>query len=173
MDKISNIEKTESCQEQIKELFKEFSNDELYDAWADTFDIECVDEKQVIVYYHGTENIKVFKKECKIPLLTAVYSVLGAGQKVKIIKKRNYDALNPKTKKNIKAIKFFVIGMFFVCIATSVIVVMFNYIGNRDFRETFYSTSSIKVDSCVRVVQLSDLHGSSYGKNNQKLWSPI
>ncbi len=169
MDKIKSVEKTEEIQEQIKELFKEFSTDELYDTWADTFEIECATEKQVFVYYHGTEKIKVFKKKCEDTLLTAICSVLGAGKKVKIIKKSSQKALSPKAKKNIRAIKFFVLGMIFVCIATAIIVVMCNYISNRNFRETFYSTSSIKVDSRVRVIQLSDLHSSSYGKNNVKL----
>ena len=54
-------------------------------------------------------------------------------------------------------------------ILAAVIVVLCSYIGNRNFRETFYVTSSIKVDSRVRVVQLSDLHGASYGKNNENL----
>lgn len=169
MDNMKNIEKTENNREQIKELFKSFLSDELYDAWADTFEIEFTDDEQVIVYYHGTENIRTFKKKCKTPLLTAVFSVLGTEKKVKILKKRNFNLISPKTMKNIKALKLFVIGMIFVCIAISVIVVMCSYIGNRNFRETFYSTSSIKVDSRVRVIQLSDLHGSSYGKNNEKL----
>lgn len=73
------------------------------------------------------------------------------------------------TKKNLKALKFFVIGMLFISIATAVIVVLCSYITNRNFRETFYITSSIKVDSRIRVVQLSDLHGVSYGKNNKLL----
>lgn len=90
-------------------------------------------------------------------------------KKIRIFKKNGFEMLSPNTKKNIKALKFFVIGMIFVCIATAIIVVMCSYIGNRNFRETFYSTSSIKVDSRVRVIQLSDLHSSSYGKNNKKL----
>lgn len=94
-------------------------------------------------------------------------------KKIKILKKNSFEALSPKTKKNIRAAKFFIIGMIFVCIATAIIVVMCNYIGNRNFRETFYSTSSIKVDSRVRVIQLSDLHSSSYGKNNKKLLERI
>ncbi|MBQ4145211.1 MAG: metallophosphoesterase [Clostridia bacterium] len=77
--------------------------------------------------------------------------------------------LSPKAKKNIRALKFFVIGMVFVCFATAIIVVMSNYIINRNFRETFYSTSSIKVDSPVRVIQISDLHRARYGKDNKKL----
>lgn len=169
MDKVKNVEKTERYQEQIKELFKEFASDELYDKWSDTFEVEMTDENKVFVCYHGTEDIKVFRKECKQSLVNTIHSVLGEDKKVKILKKSVYNALSPNAKKNIKAFKFFAIGMLFVCIATAIVVIMFNYIGNRTFRETFYSTSSIKVDSCVRVIHLSDLHGSSYGKNNKKL----
>ena len=94
-------------------------------------------------------------------------------KKIRIFKKNIYEALSPAVKKNIRALKFFAIGMIFVCIATAIIVVMCSYIGNRNFRETFYSASSIKVDSPVRVIQLSDLHSSSYGKNNKKLLERI
>lgn len=169
MDTMKTVQKTEKYRERIKELFKELVTDELYDIWADTFEIGSVDEKKVIVTYHGTEDIKRFKKECKETLIFCIYSVIGVGKKIKITKKRALTNFTPKTKKNIKAFKLFVTGMFFVCIATAVIGVLLSYVGNRNFRETFYSTSSIKVDSRVRVIQLSDLHGSSYGKNNEKL----
>lgn len=173
MDKIKKIEKIEEYQERIKELFKEFSTDELYDTWVDTFDIESVDERQVVVTYHGTDDIKKFKKECKDTLVSCIDSIIGEGKKIRIFKKSIYNRLSPNIKKNIKAFKFFAIGMVFVCIATAMVVIMCNYIGNRSFRESFYSTSSIKVDSRVRVIQLSDLHGSSYGKNNKKLLERI
>ncbi len=166
---IRNIEKTVNYEKSVKELFKELVSDELYDMWADTFEIECVDENKVIITYGGIQNIKTFKKECKETLISCIHSVMGVGMRIKVTKKNSYNNLSTKTKKNIKAVNFFVIGMIFVCIATSIIVVMCSYIGNRNFRESFYSTSSIKVDSRVRVIQLSDLHGSSYGENNKKL----
>ena len=169
MDEIKNIETTEKIQEQIKELFKEFSTDALYDAWVDTFEVEEISNNKVYVAYYGNTSVKKFKKECKEILAACVRSVTGEDKKIKISKKKKRIQLSSKTTKNIKALKFFVIGMIFVCIAISVIVLMFNYIGNRNFRETFYGTSSIKVDSRVRIVQLSDLHSSSYGKNNEKL----
>ena len=170
MDNIKNIEK---YQQQIKELFKEWATDELYDTWADTFEIVDADEKQVTVAYFGTEKIKKFKKECKEMLSSCIYSVMGEGKKIKLCKQSSRKALSHKAKNNIKALRFFVTGMIFVCIATAVIVVLCNYIGNRNFRETFYVTSSIKVDSSVRVVQLSDMHAVSYGKNNEKLLERI
>ncbi len=173
MDNLKNIEEMIKYQEQIKELFKMLATPELYETWADTFEIESVDGKRVIVTYSGTAKIKKFKKACKKTLKTCIASVLGEGKKLKITKKSKYKSLSPRARKNIKVLKFFVIGMIFVCIATGIIVVLCNYIGNRNFRETFYVTSSIKVDSSVRVVQLSDLHGASYGKNNKKLLSRV
>ncbi len=169
MDNFKNIDETQRNQDRIKELFKELVPEELYDMWADTFEIECDGAKKIIVAYDGTEKIRKFRKECKETLISCIDSVMGVGKKIKIVKKKRRNSLAPKTKKNIKAAKFFVIGMVFVCIATAVILVLFSYITNRNFRETFYITSSIKVDSRVRVVQLSDLHGSSYGKNNENL----
>ena len=168
MDNIKNIVTAEKTGEKIKELFREFSSEELYRTWVDTFEVEAVEGKRVTIAYSGTKKIKVFKKQCKKILSSCIDSVMGEGKKVKISKKST-NTLTPKTKKNIRAFKFFVLGMVFVCIATAIIVVLCNYIGNRNFRETFYNTSSIKVDSRVRVIQVSDLHGVSYGKNNTKL----
>lgn len=168
-----NFEKTEIYQGQIKELFKEFGTDELYNTWADTFDIFKAGEKQVVVSYHGVESIKVFKKKCKKLIFTCVNLIAGKRLKVKIVKqsvqKVTTKTLSPKAKKNIKALNFFIIGMVFVCVATAIVLVLGNYIGNRNFRETFYTTSSIKVNNSVRVIQLSDLHNASYGKDNSEL----
>lgn len=94
-------------------------------------------------------------------------------EEIEVTAEKGYKALNPKIKKNIRAAKFFTIGMIFVCLATAIIVVMCNYIGNRSFRETFYTVSSTKADSPLRVIHLSDLHAASYGKNNKKLLGRI
>ena len=173
MDNRKNIEEIKKNQERIKELFKVLATDELYDKWADSFEIENIDGKKVTVVYNGFSDVKEFKKQCKEILLSCIYSVMGDGKKIKISKKSNKKALSGTAKKNIRVAKFFVIGMFFVCFATAIIVILCNYIGNRNFRETFYIVSSIKVDSQLRVVQLSDLHGTSYGENNKKLLKRI
>ncbi len=187
MDNKNNVQELEFYQDQIKDSFKKWVTADFYDKWADAFEIHSVDKKQVVIAYSGDESIKTFKKECKMSLSFSIYSIVGEGKKIKICKKNKLrttlppkekknklrEALPPKAKKNITAIKFFVCGMFFVCLATAIIIIMFNYIGNRNFRESFYSTSSIKIDSNVRVIQLSDLHGASYGKNNKKLLDRI
>lgn len=170
MAKKLNVEEIEIYKSQIKELFKEFATDEAYCIWADTFEIDDIDKKKVFVSYTGALNIKMFRKQCESTLLSCAESVMGGKCQLKIYpaKKHNNKSVS-KIKKNIKAFKFFVAGMFFVCVASAVIIVLGNYIGNRNFRETFYSASSIKLDSALRVIQVSDIHGVSYGTNNEKL----
>lgn len=74
-----------------------------------------------------------------------------------------------KSKKSIRVLKLFLISIICAAIALSIAVIGCNYIGNRNFRETFYSVSSLKVNNKIRVIQLSDLHNCSYGKDNSKL----
>lgn len=76
--------------------------------------------------------------------------------------------LTEKSKK-IRVLKLFLISLIFVGIAASIGVVGCNYIENRNFKESFYCVSSLKVNNKIRVVQISDLHNASYGKNNKKL----
>ena len=77
--------------------------------------------------------------------------------------------LTTKTKKNIRVLKLFLISLIFVSIAATIAIIGCNYIGNRNFKETFYSVSSLKVNNKIRIIQISDLHNSSYGKDNIKL----
>lgn len=169
MNKRNSIEEIEQYQEQIKERFRETVAPEIFDAWEDAFDIYKIKGKKVFIAYYGTRRFKKFKKQCKKALKGCVRLVMGKKKKVKIVKKKRRKIVNAKRKKNIKAIRFFVTGMFFACFAMAVIIILGNYISNRNFRETFYSASSLKVDSQLRVIQLSDLHTCSYGENNQQL----
>lgn len=186
MDNMNYFEPGSELQEQVKESFKIMVSDELYCTWADSFEVEQISEKSVLITYYGFRDFKEFKNDCKEVLQICVQSAAGSGTKIKLTQKEEQKArkkktkedrivfepapvISPKISKNIKAAKFFVIGMIFVCVAAAVIVVMCNYISNRSFRETFYNASSIKVDSNIRVIQISDLHNTSYGKNNQKL----
>ena len=173
MDIRDHIDNAPDLQRQVKALFKRFAFDEVYDTWVDTFEVVSDVENEVVIYYHGTNDIKLFKKKCQGPLYASIYTACSERTKVKITKKRGGRTLSPKIKKKLKALKFFVLGMIFVCIATGIVLILCNYLGNRNFRETFYSASSIKVESNVRVIQLSDLHGVSYGEDNVVLLDRI
>lgn len=63
----------------------------------------------------------------------------------------------------------------FVCLLLALVlaVVGVNYIANRSFKENFYSLSLRNTYDNFRIIQLSDLHNTSFGKNNDKLLSRI
>lgn len=160
--------------EQVKELLKESQSNKFYLEWADTFDIVEIDAKKIVIGYHGRQPLKKFKKECKDILWSKICMLVGYREKMKILKTAEHKEnkaknTNSKAKKNIKTIKFLALGVAFAFIAACFGLVMVNYIENRNFRETFYVVSSIKVNNRVRVVQLSDLHNCTYGENNAKL----
>ena len=77
--------------------------------------------------------------------------------------------LTTKSKKNIRVLKLFFISLIFVSIAVAIAIICCNYIGNRSFKESFYSVSSLKVNNKIRIIQISDLHNCAYGKENKKL----
>ncbi len=81
--------------------------------------------------------------------------------------------LTAKSKKNLRVLKLFLISLIFVGVAASIGIIGCDYISNRNFKETFYSVSSLKVNNKIRVIQISDLHNCSYGKNNEKLISRV
>ena len=171
MDTRNNVEEIAKYKKQIKEQFQDLVAEELYDIWADSFEIEDIIGKKVIVAYFGIRRMKKFKKQCKKALKRSARLVMGKRKKIKIIKKKQPKpvVLDTKHKKKMKAVRLFVAGMIFVCFAMVIMIGLGNYIENRNFRETFYLASSIKVDSHVRVIQLSDLHTCSYGENNKQL----
>lgn len=63
----------------------------------------------------------------------------------------------------------------FVCLVLALVlaVVGVNYIANRSFKENFYSLSLRNTYDNFRIIQLSDLHNTSFGKSNDKLLSRI
>lgn len=66
-------------------------------------------------------------------------------------------------------------GLKVFCIAALALVILVgftvgeNVLINRNFMENFYQVPSGKVERTLRVIQLSDLHNSSYGDNNAEL----
>ena len=72
-------------------------------------------------------------------------------------------------KKSVRVIRFFIISLIFIGIAASITMLGFNYLENQNFKESFYCVSSLKVNNKIRVIQISDLHNCSFGKDNEKL----
>ncbi len=77
--------------------------------------------------------------------------------------------ITTKTKKHMRAVRLFIISLVFICVAAGIGSLGVNYLGNQTFKETFYCVSSLKVNNKIRVIQISDLHNCTFGKDNEKL----
>ena len=81
----------------------------------------------------------------------------------------------PKKTKEIKVRKGVKKGLVAALAALLAAVTLFSavigvsYVENRQFRERFYSVSSLKVNNKIRVIQISDLHNCTYGDQNARL----
>lgn len=72
-------------------------------------------------------------------------------------------------KKKIKRWIRNIVLLVLFCVVSFVCIIGYSNKKNQDFKETFYQLSSDKVDERIRVLQLGDLHNSSFGADNEKL----
>lgn len=72
-------------------------------------------------------------------------------------------------RKKIKVFILLLISLIFVTVAAFFAIIGISYFENRNFSETFYSVSSLKVNNNIRIIQISDLHNCTYGNKNEKL----
>ena len=134
-------------------------------------------------YHHITEN---YINE----IYTAAYNVCGGlvtikfkhvNEKVKKVKDpKNADPNGEKPAKEKKTKKrktrrgfklwtnILLAGVCFV-LAVVLLVVGVNFVNNLNFREEFYTVTSTKIHDNIRIIQISDLHGTEFGAGNQKL----
>ena len=74
-----------------------------------------------------------------------------------------------KMKKGVKKALIVAVAAFLAAVVLFSAVLGVSYVGNRQFRERFYSVSSLKVNNKIRVIQISDLHNCTYGDENAGL----
>ena len=89
--------------------------------------------------------------------------------KKKKVKKIKEAVAAPTTVKKLRVAVLFCVSSLLILACLFVLLVGGNFLLNREFKETFYSVSSLKVTTPIRIMQLSDLHTSLYGEENSQL----
>ena len=74
-----------------------------------------------------------------------------------------------KVRKGVKKALIAAIAAFLAVVTMFSAVIGVSYVENRQFKESFYSVSSLKVNNKIRIVQISDLHNCTYGDDNATL----
>lgn len=164
-------EMSENTEQRIKEHLKSIVPEHVYEKWIDRFVFEKIDKKKIIIGYYGGESIKEFEKNYGEQVWLGICSVVGYSKKMKIRRRKSKapEFNTEKRKNNITAAKWFALSLVFSVITLITALLAGNYIANRNFTENFYSVSSSKANNHMRIMQISDLHGSAFGSNNKKL----
>ncbi len=81
----------------------------------------------------------------------------------------NEDFLKTIVKKPLCLIRVLIIFAIIAGLLSVATLVGVNYASNQSFLETFYNVGSIKANEKIRIIQISDLHSSTYGEDNSVL----
>ena len=173
----------------IKEHLKEVVPQDVYEKWITHFVIEEIDDKQIIIGYYGKASLNKFDKKYKKRVWLEICSYIGCVKQLNIYKRKqppvvDYDKVtkpdkvDEKNKNNsqisilknpLHIIKVFIVIAIVAGIVSVTALLGCNYLGNRTFSENFYNVGNIKANEKIRIIQISDLHTSTYGEENIEL----
>lgn len=133
-------------------------------------------ERNVFVFgYNDKAAYREFLQKNKNALRNVAGSVCGQMPELKFkyvpSKKRGKYAKKPAagTRNYHRGVKNIVVSLICLMLAFIIGIVSVNYIANRKFKENFYSVSLPHTYDNFRIIQLSDIHTSSYGEGNSTL----
>lgn len=174
MDNI-NMPAAESAEEKIKSYLKSVLPYDVYEKWIENFVFESIDKDKIVIGYYGSDSLSEFNKNYRELVWIHICAVVGYVKKIKVYKRKGSERkIRPSAeKKHFRAASLYLVSAVCAAAAIALLVLGGSFIENRNFRETFYSVGNLKVNNEIRIIQLSDLHKSVYGKNDERLISRI
>lgn len=159
---------------QISEKLGNLTSEQDRNLFNRTFTLQKHDKNVFVFGYDDKTACDAFLAENRNALFSAVGSVCGQLPELKFKQLPKSYASEKKDEKPKKAnykkgVKNIVASLICLVLALILGVISINFIANRKFKENFYSVSISKTKDNFRIIQLSDLHTSTYGKDNADL----
>ena len=159
---------------QISEKLGNLTSEQDRNLFDRTFTLQKHDKNVFVFGYDDKTACNAFLAENRNALFSAVGSVCGQLPELKFKQLPKSYASEKKDEKPKKAnykkgVKNIVASLICLVLALILGVISINFIANRKFKENFYSVSISKTKDNFRIIQLSDLHTSTYGKDNADL----
>ena len=159
---------------QISEKLGNLTSEQDRNLFDRTFTLQKYYKNVFVFGYDDKTACDAFLAENRNALFSAVGSVCGQLPELKFKQLPKSYASEKKDEKPKKAnykkgVKNIVASLICLMLALILGVISINFIANRKFKENFYSVSINKTKDNFRIIQLSDLHTSTYGKDNADL----
>lgn len=172
----------------LRKLNRTFPQNVMQD-WIDSFSLMELTEKRAVICYRGTKDLEEFREKYYQTFVECLVWALGREVEVDLYRgnlkeakgwfrsvsigkgtgKTGMPAASDGKRTGKKRAKRVILGLVALVAAAAVIIVAANVIMNQTFKESYYQVGSGKISENMRIIQISDLHSSSFGKDNEKL----
>ena len=134
--------------------------------WVDHFRLIGLSRRKAVILLTGDADLEVFQWQYEDLLAQCLRDVLGYPVKVRF---KQATTRTHKRRGAARRLGLILLSLVLLGAAAAVAVLAGSYAANLSFRETFYQVSSGKVGEGLRIIQLSDLHGTAFGGDNAGL----
>ena len=151
----------------VHRMSKEVPNDVIR-TWLKQLVLIEFRENKALVRYCGRDDLEKFKREYLDQLIQCLSAVSGKQTEIEIVCGKT-ESIGKKRKSIWFHAGKVLLGLVLLFVVGVAMVVAFNSSYNQRFEENFYQVGSGKINQNMRIIQISDLHSSSFGENNQDL----
>ena len=158
-----------------RRMKKVFSDSVMRD-WIDRFTLVELETDRATVRYDGEKDLKDFTDQYLETFTQCLSWAAGREMKVDLYqgkKKKRGGEASAGTRGRFSGVRHVLAGLLILCLVTAAVVFAANVVNNQDFKETYYQVGSGKISQGMRILQISDLHESSFGDHNKDLVNRI
>lgn len=159
---LRNTYALETIWEVLCERLGQILPDSAMTGWVEHFQLVSLTRRRVVILYIGNGDLSVFRREYYDQFAGCLFELVGHEADVTFKQKRT-----TARKKHVVVRKIGLLAL--ICAAALAAVVGVSFLKDRTFRETFYQVGSGKLDGDLRILHLSDLHGTAFGDDNREL----
>lgn len=152
------------------EELKNRVDDAAMDKWFYCFSIAKIKRNAFVFRYTGNGDMREFNEKWYEVFAECFFEVLGYRTEIKIEQRKVKGGGKRQYRRRLCRI---ILALLCVCTAAAVILLDMSYLENLSFEEDFYQVGSGKISGNLRIIQLSDLHSTEFGENNDKLVARI
>ncbi len=136
---------------------------------------------EICSYIGCVKKLNIYKRKGQLSVVSAEEVVSQNSEKEQFsqkkaeefpqntLSKKENNKKNTLLKKTLKLIRLFIVIGIVAGLISVATLFGCNHISNRTFSEVFYNVGNIKANEKIRIIQITDLHNSTYGENNAQL----